>query len=43
MQPLLLLDFEDKLKDVRALLSPALLKARTGFSNFMDVQIPILS
>lgn len=43
VHPLLFLDFEDKLKDVRALLSLALLKARTGFSNFMDVQIPILS
>lgn len=37
------LDFEKKLKDVRAILALALLKARTGISNFMDVQIPILS
>lgn len=43
MHPLLFLVFEDKLRDVRALLTLALLKARTGFSNFMDVQIPILS
>jgi len=41
--PLLFLDFENKFKGVKAMLSLALLKARTGFSNFMDVQIPILS
>lgn len=43
VNPLLFLDFENKFKDVRTVLSLALLKARTGFSNFMDVQIPILS
>lgn len=43
VNPLLFLDFENKFKDVRAIFSLALLKARTGFSNFMDVQIPILS
>lgn len=43
VNPLLFLDFENKFKDVRTMLSLALLKARTGFSNFMDVQIPIPS